>query len=129
MRGRVVRRQGPLRGGGHQAHNRCRRPIDRRDGAAHIHKRKIVEHGAELAKGAANADVGFQALDGGNALHHRLARIDWRTYRIDFDDWKAADGFSYPAKSYVRYTDGNLHLRTEFQLFEVLKELPKELRK
>ena len=60
---------------------------------------------------------------------HRLARIDWRAYRIDFDDWKVADGFSYPAKSYVRYTDGNLRLRTEFQLFEILKELPKDLRK
>ena len=60
---------------------------------------------------------------------HRLARIDWRAYRIDFDDWKVVDGFSYPAKSYVRYTDGNLYLRTEFQLFEILKELPKELRK
>lgn len=60
---------------------------------------------------------------------HRLARIDWRAYRIDFDDWKEAAGFSYPAKSYVRYTNGTLHLRTEFQLFEVLKELPKELRK
>lgn len=60
---------------------------------------------------------------------HRLARIDWRAFRIDFDDWKVADGFSYPAKSYVRYADGSLRLRTEFQLFEVLKELPKELRK
>ena len=60
---------------------------------------------------------------------HRLARIDWRAYRIDFDDWKEANGFSYPAKSYVRYTDGNLYLRTEFQLFEILEELPKELRK
>jgi hypothetical protein len=60
---------------------------------------------------------------------HRLARIDWRAYRIDFDDWKVANGFSYPAKSYVRYTDGNLRVRTEFQLFEVLQELPKELRK
>ena len=60
---------------------------------------------------------------------HRLARIDWRAYRIDFEDWKEVDGFSYPAKSYVRYIDGNLKLRTEFQLFEILKELPKELRK
>ena len=58
---------------------------------------------------------------------HRLARIDWRAYRIDFDDWKEADGFSYPAKSHVRYVDGNLYLRTEFQMFEILKELPKEL--
>ena len=60
---------------------------------------------------------------------HRLARIDWREYRIDFDDWKGADGFSYPAKSFVRCTDGNLYLRTEFRLFEILKELPIELRK
>lgn len=60
---------------------------------------------------------------------HRLARIDWRAYRIDFDEWKEADGFFYPAKSFVRYTDGNLFLRTEFQSFEILKELPKELRK
>jgi hypothetical protein len=60
---------------------------------------------------------------------HRLARIDWRAYRIDFDDWNVAEGFSYPAKSFVRYKDGNLYLRTEFQKFEVLKELPSEIKK
>lgn len=60
---------------------------------------------------------------------HRLACIDWRAYRIDFDDWKEVDGFSYPAKSYVRHANGTLHLRTEFQLFEVLTELPAVIRK
>ena len=57
----------------------------------------------------------------------RLARIDWRTYQIDFDDWKEADGFKYPAQSYVRRKDGPLHLRTEFLVLERLTELPKEL--
>jgi hypothetical protein len=60
---------------------------------------------------------------------HRLARIDWRAYQIDFDDWKETEGFRYPAKSFVRHKDGTLYLRTEFQLFEVLKELPRVTRK
>lgn len=59
----------------------------------------------------------------------QLARIDWRSYQIDFADWKEADGFKFPAKAYVRLKDGKLHLRTEFQVLEVLKELPKELKK
>ncbi|MGL4461721.1 MAG: hypothetical protein ACRC1K_06160 [Planctomycetia bacterium] len=64
-----------------------------------------------------------------HAKTYRLARIDWRTYRIDFADWKEADGFTYPTKAFVRQMDGSLYLRTEFQLFETLKELPKGLRK
>ena len=59
----------------------------------------------------------------------RLARIDWRAYQVDFADWKDADGFKYPAKSFVRQKTGALHLRTEFQLVEVLKELPAGLKK
>ncbi len=58
----------------------------------------------------------------------RLARLDWRSYQIDFADWKETDGFRYPAKSYVRRKDGTLHLRTEFLLLERLAELPKELK-
>ncbi|MFO0825717.1 MAG: hypothetical protein U0792_21780 [Gemmataceae bacterium] len=59
----------------------------------------------------------------------QLARIDWRNYQIDFADWKEAEGFKFPAKAFVRRKDGKLHLRTEFQVLEVLKELPKELKK
>jgi hypothetical protein len=63
------------------------------------------------------------------AKTHRLARIDWRDFQIVFDDWKETDGFQYPAKAFVRKSDGSLRVRTEFQLMEVLKELPKELKK
>lgn len=59
----------------------------------------------------------------------QLARIDWRSYQIDFADWKESEGFKFPSKAYVRLKDGKLHLRTEFQVLEVLKELPKELKK
>jgi len=59
----------------------------------------------------------------------KLARIDWRDYQIDFADWKESAGFKYPAKSFVRFKDGLLHLRTEFQVLEVLLELPKDLKK
>lgn len=59
----------------------------------------------------------------------RLARIDWREYQIDFADWKESDGFHYPARAFVRRKDGSLHLRTEFQVLEVLKELPQNLAK
>ena len=52
----------------------------------------------------------------------RLARIDWRTYQITFDDWKEADGARYPAKAFVKNKDGSLHLRTEFLELERLKE-------
>ena len=58
-----------------------------------------------------------------------MARIDWRQYQIDFDDWKEANGFKYPAKAFVRLKDGKLHLRTEFQVLDVLAELPKDLKK
>ncbi len=58
----------------------------------------------------------------------RLARIDWRTYQIDFDDWRELDGFRYPAKSFVRHKNGKLHLRTEFVVLERLSELPAGLK-
>ncbi|MBM4071701.1 MAG: hypothetical protein FJ271_22665 [Planctomycetes bacterium] len=59
----------------------------------------------------------------------KLARIDWRAYQIDFADWKESGGFRYPAKAFVRRKDGSLYLRNEFQVLEVLKELPKNLTK
>ncbi len=63
-----------------------------------------------------------------DAQSKKLARIDWRAYQIDFADWKETDGFRYPAKAFVRHKNGALYLRTEFQVLEVLKELPKNLR-
>ena len=56
---------------------------------------------------------------------HRLAAIDWRTYRVDFSDWKETDGYHYASKANVRFkSDGRLHLKTEFQTFEKLEMLP-----
>ena len=68
-------------------------------------------------------DIYFDADD------HKLARIDWRAYQIDFSDWKEANGFKYPAEAFVRRKDGSLHLRTVFQSLEVVPELPADLKK
>lgn len=57
-----------------------------------------------------------------------LARIDWRDFQIDFEDWRETAGFKYPVKANVRFKDGRLHLRNEFHVLEVLKELPKGLK-
>jgi hypothetical protein len=55
----------------------------------------------------------------------RLARIDWRTFHITFDDWKEHDGVRYPAKAVVRTNkDKSIHLWTEFLELERLKEVP-----
>lgn len=54
----------------------------------------------------------------------RLARIDWRSFHVTFDDWKEHDGAHYPAKAAVRNKDESLHLRTEFLELERLKALP-----
>lgn len=54
----------------------------------------------------------------------RLARIDWRAYRITFADWKEADGARYPSQAFVRRKDGSLHLRTEFLELERVKAAP-----
>ena len=62
-----------------------------------------------------------------DAQSKQLTRIDWRSYQIDFADWKESQGFKYPAKANVRRKDGTLHLRTELQVLEVLRELPRNL--
>ena len=55
----------------------------------------------------------------------RLARINWRTYHVTFENWKEHDGARYPAKAVVRNNkDGSLHLWTEFLELERLKEVP-----
>jgi len=54
----------------------------------------------------------------------RLARIDWRTYHVTFENWKEHDGVRYPAKAVVRNQDGSVHLWTEFLELERLKSLP-----
>ncbi len=54
----------------------------------------------------------------------RLARIDWRTYHVTFENWKEHDGARYPAKAVVRNKDGSIHLWTEFLELERLKEVP-----
>lgn len=59
----------------------------------------------------------------------KLARIDWRIFQIDFDNWTEQKGFKYPAKAFVRKKSGGLHLRTEFEMLEILDELPEELKK
>jgi hypothetical protein len=54
----------------------------------------------------------------------RLARIDWRTFHVTFENWKEVDGARYPAKAVVRKKDGSIHLWTEFLELERLKEPP-----
>jgi len=54
----------------------------------------------------------------------RLARIDWRTYHITFENWKELDGARYPAKAVVRNKDESIHLWTEFLELERLKSIP-----
>ncbi len=55
----------------------------------------------------------------------RLARINWRTYHVTFENWKEHDGARYPAKAVVRNNkDGSIHLWTEFLELERLKEPP-----
>lgn len=63
-----------------------------------------------------------------DARTNKLARIDWRAFQIDFDDWRETQGFKYPVKAFVRFKDGKLHLRNEFHVLEVLKALPNGLR-
>jgi hypothetical protein len=54
----------------------------------------------------------------------RLARIDWRTFHVTFENWKEVDGARYPAKAVVRNKDGSIHLWTEFLELERLKSPP-----
>jgi len=54
----------------------------------------------------------------------RLARMDWRSYHVTFENWKVVDGANYPAKAVVRNKDGSVHLWTEFLELERLKARP-----
>jgi hypothetical protein len=54
----------------------------------------------------------------------RLARLDWRTYYVTFENWKEHDGARYAAKAVVHRKDGTLHLWTEFLELERLQAPP-----
>ena len=54
----------------------------------------------------------------------RLARIDWRTFHVTFENWKEHDGAHYPAKAVVHRKDGGVHLWTVFLELERVKTPP-----